>query len=391
MFDEEFANLPGPGLLLASGDNVGASPANSGLLQDMPAIDVENAWGLDATSLGNHEFDYGIDRLKAHIDRAQFPFLASNVVETATGEIPDWLDGASKVFSVNGIRVGVIGAELKETPELVSAGATAGLTFLGEGPRIKAESNRLRALGVRVQVVVIHQGTSTGTNPVGNTPGTAWTGPIMAIADQLQDTTVDAMLVGHTHRVSNLQYGKFPILEGYNAGASYSVLQLMVKGGDVQWAGGATRVAKSIGVTGRADVKAIVDAANAQTAVLRNQVIGTQQFDIKRAPTRLFESAMGNMVADGMREKYPGVDAALHELRRAAPGPQLQPAQRGRAGVRDHLGRDVLRAAVRQPDGDRDNHWSAAAAGVLQRVPARRATRPSPEARAGSRRSRACG
>ena len=53
-----------------------------------------------------------------------------------------------------------------------------------------------------------------------------------------------------------------------------------------------------------------MDDANAQTAVLRNQVIGTQQFDIKRAPTRLFESAMGNMVADAMRLKYPGVDAA---------------------------------------------------------------------------------
>jgi len=39
-------------------------------------------------------------------------------------------------------------------------------------------------------------------------------------------------------------------------------------------------------------------------------VIGTQQFDIKRAPTRLLESAMGNMVADAMRLKYPGVDAA---------------------------------------------------------------------------------
>ena len=57
-------------------------------------------------------------------------------------------------------------------------------------------------------------------------------------------------------------------------------------------------------------MQAIVDDANAQTAVLRNQVIGTQQFDIKRAPTRLFESAMGNMVTDAMRLKYPGVDAA---------------------------------------------------------------------------------
>jgi 2',3'-cyclic-nucleotide 2'-phosphodiesterase (5'-nucleotidase family)/predicted AlkP superfamily phosphohydrolase/phosphomutase len=310
MFDEEFANLPGPGLLLASGDNVGASPANSGLLDDKPAIDVENAWGLDATSLGNHEFDYGVERLLDHIARADFPFLATNVVEDSTGDLPDWLQ-PSNVFVINGIPVGVIGAELKETPQLVSGPATAGLTFLDEGPRIHAESVRLKALGVNVQVVVIHQGTSTGTNTVGNAPGTPWTGPILSIADQLQDTTVDAMLVGHTHRISNLVRGHIPILEGYNAGMSYSVLQLMVRDGDVVWAGGATRVAKDIGVAPRADVQAIVDDANAQTAVLRNQVIGTQQFDIKRDPTRLHESAMGNMVADAMREKYPGVEAAL--------------------------------------------------------------------------------
>jgi 2',3'-cyclic-nucleotide 2'-phosphodiesterase (5'-nucleotidase family) len=310
MFDEEFANLPGPGLLVASGDNVGASPANSGLLEDAPTIDVENAWGLDATSLGNHEFDYGIDRLKAHIARANYPFLATNVVETATGLIPPWLDGASRVFTINGIQVGVIGAELKETPELVSAGATTGLTFLDEGPRIKAESNRLKSLGVNVQVVVIHQGTANGLNRLGNAPGVPWDGPILAIADQLQDTTVDAMFVGHTHRISNLQYGKFPILEGFNAGMSYSVAQLEVRDGDVAWVGAATRVAKNIGITPRADVKAIVDDANARTAVLRNKVIGTQSIDIRRAPTRLFESAMGNMVADAMHEKYPGVDAA---------------------------------------------------------------------------------
>ena len=32
----------------------------------MPAIDVENAWGLDATAYGNHEFDYGVERLLRH-------------------------------------------------------------------------------------------------------------------------------------------------------------------------------------------------------------------------------------------------------------------------------------------------------------------------------------
>ena len=71
----------------------------------------------------------------------------------------------SKVFKVNGVRVGVIGAGLEDTPELVSAGATAGLKFLDEGPRIAAESRRLERLGVKVQIVVIHEGTSLGQQP----------------------------------------------------------------------------------------------------------------------------------------------------------------------------------------------------------------------------------
>ncbi len=158
--------------------------------------------------------------------------------------------------------------------------------------------------------MVIHQGTNEGTNTLGNKAGTPWVGPIVDIANQLQTTTVDAMIVGHTHRVSNLMVGKILVTEGINAGASYSVLQLMVKNGDVVWAGGATRVAKSIGVTPRADVQAIVAQANADTAVLRNKVIGTQANDILRDLTRLHESEMGNMVADAMRVKYPGVEAA---------------------------------------------------------------------------------
>jgi 2',3'-cyclic-nucleotide 2'-phosphodiesterase (5'-nucleotidase family) len=86
---------------------------------------------------------------------------------------------------------------------------------------------------------------------------------------------------------------------------------MVIHNEDVEWAGAATRIAKNIGVAPRPDVQAIVDDANEQTAVLRNQVIGTQQFDILRDPARLNESAMGNLVTDAMRLKYPGVDAAF--------------------------------------------------------------------------------
>ncbi|MBI5563968.1 MAG: 5'-nucleotidase C-terminal domain-containing protein [Chloroflexi bacterium] len=310
MFDEEAAQLPGTSFLFASGDNVGASPANSGLLQDMPAIDVENAWGLDATSYGNHEFDYGIDRLLQHQARANFPFLGANIVSETTGLNPDWVKG-THVFNYGFLRIGVIGIELENTPELVKAGATAGLRFLPAIETIRAESEKLRRRGIKVQIVLIHEGTATGANAVDGNPAIPWQGPIMTIAQGIQDTTVDVILAGHTHRVSNLMVGKILVAEGLNAGASYSVVQMVVKGSDVEWAGAATRIAKNLGVAKRSDVQAIVDDANAQTAVLRNQVIGTQQFDIRRAPTRLFESAMGNLVTDAMRAKYPGIDAAI--------------------------------------------------------------------------------
>ncbi len=114
MFDEEAAQFPNS-FLFASGDNVGASPANSGLLEDMPAIDVENAWGLDATSYGNHEFDYGVERLLRHQDRANFPFLGANIVDAVTGLNPDWVQG-THVFQFGNLRVGVIGIELETHP-----------------------------------------------------------------------------------------------------------------------------------------------------------------------------------------------------------------------------------------------------------------------------------
>jgi len=310
MFDQEAALLPPGSFLFASGDNVGASPANSGLLEDMPAIDVENAWGLQATSYGNHEFDYGVERLLRHQARANFPFLGANIVGASTMQNPSWVKG-THVFSYGGLRIGVIGIELENTPELVKAGATAGLKFLDEADTIKTESERLRQQGIKVQIVLIHEGTARGQNAVDGISPVPWEGPIMTIAQAIQGTTVDVILAGHTHRVSNLMVGDILLAEGLNAGASYSVVQMVIHGQDVEWAGGATRVAKNLGVAKRPDVQAIVDDANAKTAVLRNKVIGTQQFDIKRAPSRLFESAMGNMVADAMRGQYPGVDAAI--------------------------------------------------------------------------------
>jgi hypothetical protein len=69
-------------------------------------------------------------------------------------------------------------------------------------------------------------------------------------------------------------------------------------------------------------------------------VIGTQQFDVLRAPTRLFESPMGNLVADAMRARYAGIDGALTnsgglraDLRSVPPSAGEQPGEITRAEV----------------------------------------------------------
>ena len=142
------------------------------------------------------------------------------------------------VLRVNGVRVGVIGAGLEVTPELVSAGATAGLTFLPAAQRIRAESGRLRRQGVKVQVVLIHEGSANGANAVD--------GSVRAVGRADRDDRAGAAgyhrrrdVAGHTHRVSNMMVGDILVTEGINAGATYSVLQLMVA--TATWSGPAAR------------------------------------------------------------------------------------------------------------------------------------------------------
>ena len=194
-------------------------------------------------------------------------------------------------------------------------------------------------MGVKVQVVVIHEGAVAGANRVDGNPSAPWSGPIIGIVEKLQNSTVDLVVAGHTHRAANTMVGRIPVVEGFNAGISYSVAQLMVDDGDVQWVGAATRLAKNLGVTPRADVKAIVDKANADTAPLRNVVIGTQTVDILRDnPARLRESDDGQPrrrrdAGEVRRRRRAGRD---HELRRPAAGPVLQPA--AAAGVRRRPG-----------------------------------------------------
>src|SRR5699024_10207986 len=54
-------------LFLSAGDDIGASLFVSSVQQDEPTIDYLNTLGLEASALGNHEFDRGVDDLTGRV------------------------------------------------------------------------------------------------------------------------------------------------------------------------------------------------------------------------------------------------------------------------------------------------------------------------------------
>ena len=58
------ATLPGRTIKVHAGDLVGASPLASSYFHDEPSIEVANSMGFDVGTLGNHEFDEGVDELE---------------------------------------------------------------------------------------------------------------------------------------------------------------------------------------------------------------------------------------------------------------------------------------------------------------------------------------
>lgn len=120
-------------LFLSAGDNVGGSKFESAIQNDEPTIDFLNALGLDASAVGNHEFDQGFADLTGRIaPRSTYPNLGANVYKKGTTEpaLPEYT-----VKTVNGVRVGVVGAVTSETRTKVSPD---GITTIDFGDPVEA-------------------------------------------------------------------------------------------------------------------------------------------------------------------------------------------------------------------------------------------------------------
>jgi 5'-nucleotidase len=322
--------------ILHAGDFVGASPPDSGLLQDEPSVAFLNAL-TDARctderrerecpvigTLGNHEFDEGkqeLLRLLRGGNSVKGPFLedpwrgarydmiCANVRDAAT-HAP--LLRPYALRQVDGVPLAFIGAVLRGTPRILSPEASAGLEFTDEAEAINAVVRELAPRGVHAFVVQIHQGDEQsryeGPTLQGAPPPA---GALDEIVRRLDDD-VDLVVSGHTHEFTNARLptktGK-PVLvvQALAYGVAYDDIDLLLerKSGDVSASTANIVPAFADEGTGREPDPAVADIvarADARVAPFVREVVTTSAAEITKEPTPAGESALGDLVAEAAR------------------------------------------------------------------------------------------
>ncbi|ONI39898.1 hypothetical protein AN639_05135 [Candidatus Epulonipiscium fishelsonii] len=81
--------------------------------KDHPVIDIMNYINYDLMVLGNHEFNFGVKYLEKLEEDAEFPFLAANIYDKATGEhfVEPYI-----IKEYDGVKVGIIGLTIPDIP-----------------------------------------------------------------------------------------------------------------------------------------------------------------------------------------------------------------------------------------------------------------------------------
>jgi 5'-nucleotidase len=327
---------------VAAGDLVGASPLVSAAFHDEPAIEELNALGLDVSSVGNHEYDEGVDELK-RLQRggchptdgcqdgdgfagAKFKYLAANVIEKQTG-LPMLLPVDIKL--VDGVPVGFVGMTLQGTPGIVNPAGIQSVTFRNEAEVANQYADLLgRFLGIHSMVLLIHQGGSQQATqaPVPNVSGCEnFAGDISGIVKGLRPE-YGIVVSGHTHRfyscaLPNSSGAKSVVTSAGSAGvivtdvsftldrktrrfasaqARNEVVLNGVRNPDNTWATDAKGNFLRNPSLVDPQAKAIADKYRTAVAPLANKVVGSITKDIVQAPNAAGESPLGDVIADGM-------------------------------------------------------------------------------------------
>ena len=175
-------------LALMNGDTMQGT-ALSNYYHGRPIIDIMNSAGFDGFTIGNHEFDWGIETIGTYNDddltngEAQFPILAANIVYKDTNQ-PLEFTQPYLISEVNGVRVGVIGV-IGNVIDSIAASRVENIQILDPIGVIEDYAYHLRTEeNVDIVVVYLHSGSDINYD----------------IARLSGNQKVDVIFNGHTHQ-----------------------------------------------------------------------------------------------------------------------------------------------------------------------------------------------
>jgi len=296
-------------IFVAAGDLVGATPLTSALFHDEPTIEAMNLMGLEASAVGNHEFDKGsvellrLQRGGCHpsdgckgpqaFGGARFQYLGAGIVDTRSGQ---QLLPSTHIKRFEGIPVAFIGLTLKDTPTIVVPAGVAGLKFGDEAETVNALVPGLRQQGIEAIVVLIHEG-GMPSGDYNECPGIS--GPIVDIVKKL-DKAVDVVISGHTHRAYNCRIDNRLVTSADKYGTVVSEIDITLdpKTGDVMQARADNLIVRTDRYAKDAAQSKLIATYEQLAAPLAKRVVGRVSAPLSRDETPAGEMPAGLVIAD---------------------------------------------------------------------------------------------
>ena len=193
----------------------------------LPMLEALNAMDFDCFVLGNHEFDWGLDKIARYADgnpangEANFPFLGANIIEKATGERPSWIEPYT-IVEVAGIKVGIIGLIGEYQESSILATHSDPYDFINGDTLVSSYASELRTQkGCEIVIVAVHD------------YGDELQASLQKWANYSGNSNVDAIFCAHSHqRVDESYFGTdgdvVPVLQNGGNGQTFAQLKLTI-------------------------------------------------------------------------------------------------------------------------------------------------------------------
>ena len=299
---------------LSSGDNIGAAPAISSEFEELSTIESMNLMKFDVSTFGNHEHDRNIAHVQKVIGASDFAWVVSNY--SSLDPLKSGSKSAKRYVIVDrgGVKVGVVGMNTDETPEVIfpgnldytdASGAKKTLQISASVAGVNQAIKDAKADGADIVVALLHYGWSENADGVAK-------GQLIDLAKGIKGAA--AVLGGHSHQRYNslmgtsARYGTTIISQTPNAGVGYNRIQLCVSGSKVHGASvDYVTTADLKGVTADTAGAALVKKYKDQLVTKLDVKIGqvSELFPRGGSPAveRAGETPMGNYLADLMRKE----------------------------------------------------------------------------------------